>query len=134
MSSSVLPHDEKVDGDSFDPSTLPRATPSAHILQQNQNSNHGHGGPKSSESDHQQSEWHEKSAAGKASTIGTAISLLKFAILPIVAAAYLGFCYAVQKRIVVVDGKGIVDTSPDRICEYSSVLFSRYLQSQLSSV
>ncbi|TFK67963.1 hypothetical protein BDN72DRAFT_879337 [Pluteus cervinus] len=117
MSSLTSPQYEKVEDDSFDPYALPNLIPSVHLDQQTQNSDHGRGGSKSSESD-RQSEWHEQSTAGRTSAVGRMVSLVKFAILPIVSAAYLGFCYTVQKRIVVVDGKGVVDTSPERLSEF----------------
>ena len=47
----------------------------------------------------------------------SALSLLKALLLPILAIAYLTFCYVVHYRIVPVNTHGIMDVSPQNIGE-----------------
>lgn len=50
------------------------------------------------------------------------LDLLKALLLPIIAIAYLGFCYAVHYRTVPVDVHGIVNTSPSNIGKFTCTI------------
>lgn len=52
----------------------------------------------------------------------SAIDLLKALLLPIIAIAYLGFCYAVHYRTVPVNTYGIVNTSPSNLGRFPGTM------------
>lgn len=52
----------------------------------------------------------------------SALDLLKALLLPIIAIAYLGFCYAVHYRTVPVNTYGIVNTSPSNLGRFPGTI------------
>ncbi|TFK67965.1 hypothetical protein BDN72DRAFT_960642 [Pluteus cervinus] len=50
-----------------------------------------------------------------ATTFQIVIGIINVLILPIVASAYLAFCFTAQRRVIEVNGMGMLDTSPERL-------------------
>ncbi|KAF8652835.1 hypothetical protein AX16_004135 [Volvariella volvacea WC 439] len=52
--------------------------------------------------------------------LGTPLNLLKVSLLPVISLAYLGFCWTVQYRTVLINGYGLIDTSPENLSTVKS--------------
>ncbi|KAF8650624.1 hypothetical protein AX16_005159 [Volvariella volvacea WC 439] len=57
-------------------------------------------------------------------SLPTLLDILKLILLPAVSTAYLGLCWIVHSRIVLVNGYGIVDTLPENFCKYKPLVSS----------